>query len=169
MLGSDKNVLAEKPMCLSVEQTAQCVKLARSKKLFLMEALWSSFFPAYRRLRCQLDLLGRIRLVQASFCIGAPGVKRLAEKQLGGGAILDVGIYLIHLATMLMRGKRPTRIVAIGERNDEGVDVVAALTLQYDDGALMQLCTATTVAGTNECTIMGEQGLVQVGRESVSI
>lgn len=105
-LDAGKHVLCEKAFTLNARQAAACIDLARRRGLFLMEAMWMRFFPAMVRVRDWLrqGLIGEVRLVQADFCLHIPfdPAHRLYHPALGGGALLDMGIYPLSLATMVL-------------------------------------------------------------------
>ena len=101
-----KAVLCEKPLAMNLRETKELVELARDKGVFLMEAVWSRCLPAYRALAKELEdeKIGEVKQVIASFgeVIAAP---RMHSKELGGGTILDLGIYTIQLAQLVFGGE----------------------------------------------------------------
>ena len=112
-LNHGKAVLCEKPFAMNVSEATEMSECARSNGVFLMEAVWSHFFPAMAKVRQIIasGIIGEIRLVQSSFCYSADWDPdgRLLSPTLGGGALLDVGIYNVALAQMVFQ-KPPTRI-----------------------------------------------------------
>mgnify|MGYP003909649163 CR=1 FL=1 len=104
-LNAGKHVLCEKPFTLNAQQLAELVSLARSKNLLLMEAMWVRFLPAVVHLRTLLaeGILGEPIWLQASFHIHpvVDPADRLFDLKLGGGALLDLGIYPISFSSML--------------------------------------------------------------------
>ena len=105
-LNASKHILFEKPLTLNAHEAETCIKLARRNNLFLMEAVWMRFFSAMKQM-CQWvasGMIGDIRLIQADFCFNLPfdPTHRPYNPQLGGGALLDLGIYPLSFATMLL-------------------------------------------------------------------
>merc|ERR1719186_107868 len=121
MLEAGKHVLCEKPLCMNVKETLELEEIARAKKLFLMEAVWSRFTPAYEALRKHLaaGTVGQVKQVIVSFgqVIEAPSLHR---KDLGGGTVLDLGIYCVQVASLVFGGARPLNIVAGGHSHAGG-------------------------------------------------
>eukprot|EP00042_Codosiga_hollandica_P059021 m.899181 g.899181 ORF g.899181 m.899181 type:complete len:179 (-) comp60030_c0_seq1:5808-6344(-) len=93
-LKGGKHVLVEKPIALNAKDAAEIIAVAREKKLFLMEAMWTRLFPAVRQTveLLQSSAIGEVRLVQANIgFLANPSVSRFFDPKLGGGALLDIG------------------------------------------------------------------------------
>ncbi|KAG6599575.1 Dimeric dihydrodiol dehydrogenase [Phytophthora cinnamomi] len=158
-LNHGKHVLVEKPMAMNSKQSASLIALAREKKLFLMEGMWTRFFPSVRFVRKLIadNEIGEVRHVHAE--IGYPFPKdeaRLWKNELGGGGLLDIGIYPLAFVTMVF-GTKPAKVTSAGTLNDGGVDTHNSVTLQYSDqhfatieySILVQLSETVTISGTN--------------------
>ena len=113
------------------------VRTARETKRFVMEAIWSRFLPVYVALGRVLELqpLGRITRVEADlgFLATTNSDHRLNDPALGGGSVLDLGIYCLHFARFVLGGH--DTVTATGTLNAQGVDVDATYTLGYGNGA----------------------------------
>lgn len=170
-----KHVLVEKPFALNVRQGEAMVKAARAAGLFLMEAMWTRFLPIVaeaRRLIAE-GAIGSPRMVQADFgfrtTFNPSG--RLFDPQLGGGALLDVGVYPVALAHMVLG--EPTQVLALAEIGASGIDEQTGMLLGYPGGALALLSTAVTTNTPHEATILGTEGWIRclppwwVGQELV--
>lgn len=157
-LSHGKHVLVEKPMAMNAKQSASLIALAREKKLFLMEGMWTRFFPSTRFVRKLLadKEIGDVRHVHAE--IGYPfpeNEARLWQNELGGGGLLDIGIYPLAFTTMVF-GIKPEKVTSAGTLNDGGVDVHNSVTLQYSNqrfatieySMLAQLSESVTISGT---------------------
>jgi predicted dehydrogenase len=147
-LQAGKHVLCEKPFAVNHAQAARMADAARSSSRFLMEAIWSRFLPAYVELRRLVadGAIGDVRLVDASFGFAAPADPRhrLFDLALGGGALLDVGLYPVQLAHMLLGP--PDDVRAAAQLGATGADEQSAVLLQYADGPLaVALASITTV------------------------
>ena len=153
-----KAVLCEKPLAMNLKETKELVTLARANGVFLMEAVWSRCLPAYRALAKELEegKIGEVKQVIASFgeVIGAP---RMHSKELGGGTILDLGIYTIQLAQLVFGGEEPL-VVGAGHQGEDGCDV----TLIYTKGRTATLVTHSRVQLPNNATIIGTKGTITV-------
>ncbi|GAB6019433.1 hypothetical protein CHUAL_001014 [Chamberlinius hualienensis] len=165
MLENGKHVLCEKTLCMNVEDTKELVKIAREKKLFLMEGIWSRCFPVYQKLQELIadGSLGQIVQVNATFGKPLTHVPRIVEKQLGGGVLFDIGIYLAQIATLVLGGgRKPTNIKAVGEVNEDSVDLSAIIAMSYEDGSMASLnCTVKTPL-KNNAFVVGTKGIVEI-------
>ncbi|GMF13239.1 unnamed protein product [Phytophthora lilii] len=157
-LNHGKHVLVEKPMGMNAKQSASLIAFAKKKKLFLMEGMWTRFFPSIRFVRKLLadNEIGEVRHVHAE--IGYPFPKdeaRLWNNELGGGGLLDIGIYPLAFVTMVF-GTNPEKVSSAGTLNDGGVDVHNSVTRKYSNerfasieySMLVQLSETVTISGT---------------------
>jgi predicted dehydrogenase len=161
-LDAGKHVLCEKPLALNAWQAARMVAAARERRLFLMEAVWSRFLPAYRILG---DLvaegrIGRPLLVESDIGYRMPVLPehRLFDSGLAGGATLDVGTYPFQLATLLLGP--PTRVSATGAVGATGVDEVVAFTSHHRGGGVASGKAAIRVGLACTARISGEDGWI---------
>ena len=162
LLNAGIPVLCEKPFGMDAGQVNQMVETARNKNVFLMEALWSRFMPAILKAHelIQSGAIGRVRMVRANFGFPAPfsPETRLFNKALGGGGLLDIGIYPLFLS-YLMLGK-PTHIRAAATFGPTGVDEQCGMTLTYADGAIAILDSTLLVETDMVGMIYGETGTI---------
>ena len=89
-IAAGKNIVCEKTMCLNAEQTEEVYELAKTAKVFIMEALWSRFMPVYKKLKEIIDsgAIGTVRFAQATFGYPIIGIERILKPEMGGGALL---------------------------------------------------------------------------------
>ncbi|MFG1966436.1 Gfo/Idh/MocA family protein [Nonomuraea sp. NPDC049028] len=132
-IAAGKAVLCEKPLAASVADAERMVQLARDAGVFLMEAMWTRFNPLIQRVAGD-PRFGEIRSVQASFGFKAPydPAHRLWAPELGGGALLDLGVYSFGLAQLLLG--MPSRMHVTGSLAPSGVDAEAGGVLVYPGG-----------------------------------
>lgn len=160
-LEGGKAVLCEKPMALNTPQCEHMIACARENNRFLMEAMWMRFFPAIRALRDRIAAgeLGEICFLRADFCFHEPysDESRLFDPNLGGGALLDVGIYPLALADFLF-GAAPTRCASLAQLAPNGVDAQNAMALEYPGGALALLGSSFCADIPEEAAIGGTRG-----------
>jgi predicted dehydrogenase len=163
-LSAGKHVLCEKAFTLNARQAEDCISLARDKQLFLMEAMWTRFFPAMTQVRTWLDegVIGRVRLVQADFCFIVPynPQHRIYNPALGGGALLDIGIYPISLASMVLG--LPKKIKSQAHICPTGVDELDTVMFGYDNGASALLACSVRIHKPKEAFIVGDQGYIKI-------
>ena len=159
-----KAVLCEKPFTVNAKEAEEVVALARAKDLFLMEAMWSRFFPAMAHVRKLIadGVIGEVRMLQADFGFRA-GVNpdsRLFSPALAGGGLLDVGIYTLSLASMLFG--TPTQVTGVAQMGETGVDEQAAMALLYYGGRIASLTTGVRINTPHEAQILGTDGSIKL-------
>jgi predicted dehydrogenase len=163
-LQAGKPVLCEKPFTLNAVEAAEVMRAARERGLFLMEAMWTRFLPAIVRFRSLLaeGVLGEPQMLAADFGLReAPHPRRrLIDPALGGGALLDLGVYTVSLASMIFG--EPARIASLAELGPTGVDEQAGILLGYGRGRLAILFTAIMTRTPTEATLMGTQGFLRI-------
>ncbi|GLW10518.1 oxidoreductase [Microtetraspora sp. NBRC 13810] len=158
-IAAGRAVLCEKPLTTTVADAERMVKLARDAGVFLMEGMWMRFNPLVRRLADLVasEEFGRPRSVSASFGFALPydaaAVHRLWDPALGGGALLDLGIYPLALAQLLLG--EPEGMTVTGGVGESGVDAEAALLLTYPGGARALLETSLVSPMANTATVVG--------------
>ncbi|XP_075977784.1 trans-1,2-dihydrobenzene-1,2-diol dehydrogenase-like [Anticarsia gemmatalis] len=157
-LENGKHVLCEKPFTLNLKQSESLIKLAKQKNLFLMEAIWSRFSPAYIDLEKDIAAgeLGDVKFVEGNFGIVCDA-ERMSKKELGGGAILDIGIYLLHLAQFVFKDE-PSKVTVSGSLYPSGVDESETIILDYPGGRRAVLNIQSRLALHNKATIYGTKG-----------
>lgn len=122
MLEAGKHVLVEKSFTATSKAARELINLARAKKLFLMEAIWSRFNPVYTLLmeKIKTKALGDVVSVNATFGLDLTNVERLIKKSAGGGTALDLGVYTLNLIQVAVDNKKPEQILAAGHLNEDG-------------------------------------------------
>lgn len=136
-----KAVLCEKPFAMNSTEAKEMINLAREKNIFLMEALWTMFLPHFNYVLEKINSgqYGKIRSVKADFGFPAEFDKngRLFNKALGGGSLLDIGIYPVFLTYSLL-GK-PENIKARAEFSETGIDSQCEIEFLYPKGVTAEL------------------------------
>ena len=159
-----KAMLCEKPLALNLAQAQLIANAARLHKVFCMEAMWTRFIPAVQEAKRSIDAgkIGPVRLIQGNFAYPAQRRRdrRLFDFEMGGGALLDRGIYLISLAQHLLGV--PDSIRGTTVLGATGVDEQSCYQLTFAGGALADLASSLLVRGTNEIVISGDGGLVRL-------
>jgi predicted dehydrogenase len=162
-----KAVLCEKPLTINAREAAELIDYARQHRLFLMQAMWTRFLPIIGRLRELLaaGVIGAVRLVHADFSFRADfdPRHRLFDPALGGGALLDAGIYPLSMASMILG--RPVAISSQAHLGSTGVDEQSAAVLRYAEGQLAVLTMATRTAGPQVVVVRGTEGYITLPPE----
>jgi predicted dehydrogenase len=163
-LRAGKALLVEKAFTATVAGATEVVELARSSGVFAMEAMWTRFQPAVVRMRELIaeGAIGEIRSVQADLGVQREfdPSDRLFARELGGGALLDLGVYVVSFAQMLLGA--PDSVTAVGSRFPTGVDAEAALLLGYADGRSATLTTSLRNGLPGSARVFGTAGWIDV-------
>jgi len=164
VLNAGKHALVEKPFTLNAAEARQVVDLAASKNLVVLEAMWTRWLPHVLRLREILaaGTIGDVRTVIADHNQKLPSdpKHRINAPELGGGALLDLGIYPVSFAWDVLG--EPQTIAAISSPTATGVDRQTAILFGYADGQQAVLHTALDTAGPNTASIIGTDGWIAV-------
>jgi len=163
-LRAGKSVLCEKPFAINAKETEEMIDLARQRGPFLMEAMWTRFLPAIVKLREILaeKTIGEVRMLIADFGFRSElnPKSRIFDPSLGGGALLDVGIYTVSLASMVFGN--PSRITGMAHIGETGVDEQSAVILGYEKGELALLASAARTTTPHVAHLLGTEGRITV-------
>ena len=163
-LNAGKHVLVEKPFAMNARQTREMIDLAHQKGLFLMEAMWTRYLPAMVQVRKWIaeGEIGDVELVRAHFSFAANfnPRSRLYAPELGGGALLDAGIYPISFAHMVLG--TPNMISSTAALGKTGTDDHSAYLLGYEGGKTALLSSGVNLAIPVEAEVFGAKGYIKV-------
>uniref|UniRef100_A0A8C1NRT7 Trans-1,2-dihydrobenzene-1,2-diol dehydrogenase n=2 Tax=Cyprinus carpio TaxID=7962 RepID=A0A8C1NRT7_CYPCA len=163
-MNAQKNVLCEKPLAMNLKEVQELIASAQKNHVFLMEAVWTRFFPVSVEISRLLSRgeVGEVKVVRAEFGAPLTHVPRAVRKDLGGGALLDIGVYCLQFVLMVFNGEKPESIQATGVCLDTGVDEAMVVTLKFS-GHRLAVCTCTITAELpNEAVIVGTKGTIKV-------
>ncbi len=163
-LEAGKAVLCEKPMAMNREEAQRMADAARMHRAFLMEALWTRFLPPTLQVLEWLEqgVIGKIQAVKADFGFEASfhPQSRLFDPALGGGALLDIGIYPAFLALLVLG--IPQHIRAAASWGPTGVDEDTGIVFQYRNGAMAHLHANIRYETATEAFLYGELGRIHM-------
>jgi predicted dehydrogenase len=158
-----KHVLCEKSFTVNAAQAAELIALAREKRLFIMEAFWTKFLPAYGLLAGELagGAVGEVTHFRAQYGFAPTGARyvRKFDPALAGGALLDIGVYALGVAAMVL-GYRPAALYSRAVMGEYGTDMFDSMMLEYDSGATAHLITTIGSVIPTEAAIFGTQGRI---------
>ncbi|MCL4506822.1 MAG: Gfo/Idh/MocA family oxidoreductase [Chloroflexi bacterium] len=161
-----KAVICEKPFTINAAEAAELITYARQHNLFLLEAMWTRFLPVMAKVRELLSrkAIGDVRAVTADFGFRTNfnPQSRLFAPALGGGALLDVGVYVISFASMVLGPKPPVRVVSLAQLGETGVDEQGSYVLDYGNGVLANLFAAVRTQSAQEAVILGTEGRIRI-------
>lgn len=162
-LNHGKHVLCEKPFMINAHQAREAVALAREKNLLLAEAIWTRYLPMRKTLDDLLanDAIGEISTLTASLGYTRHYVERMHKPEVGGGAMLDLGIYVLNFACMVL-GSQVARVEAMSVFNDRGVDVRDNIALVFESEKMASLCITFLATMDRAGHIHGRDGYIKV-------
>ena len=163
-LRNNKSVLCEKPMGMDSYQVKTMIKEARSRNLFLMEALWTRFIPATEKLieLLQKNSIGKLQYVEADFGFKAEfdPKSRVFNKSLGGGSLMDIGIYPIYLSLLTLGF--PKHVNAEARMAETGVDSYCSMLFAYENGTKAILESSVEADTPTSAHIYGSKGHIKL-------
>lgn len=163
-LNHGKAVFCEKAFAINSNQAREMVDLARNKNLFLMEALWTRFLPHFIKVREMINdgMLGELKGVVANFGFLSSQTpdQRHFNPALGGGSLLDIGIYNVFLAQTLL-GK-PDEIIASMTPASTGVDEQCAIIFKYQNGRMATLFSSFASNLETDADVFGTKGRIRL-------
>lgn len=161
-INAGKHVLVEKPFAMSQLEAQAIQEAAKENNVFAMEAMWTRFLPSHIELQKVVEsgVLGDIRLLTAHHEQLLTHVERLQDPAVGGGAMLDLGIYPLSFAYRILG--TPKAIHANGKLTDRGVDEWAAVSLEYETGAGALLTTCMSARSSSTAQIVGTKARLEL-------
>jgi len=163
-LSHGKAVLCEKPLALSARQVSEMINAARTHHAFLMEAMWTRFLPLTEEITRLIGegQIGDLRYIRADFGFLAPFNPdgRLYDLRLGGGSLLDIGIYPLFLCLHLLGD--PEKITAAGHLAPTGADDTCHAILQFSEGRSAVISSNLTCQTSITAEIAGTHGSIQI-------
>lgn len=165
-IAAGKHVLVEKPMTLNAEQTTQIVQAARAAGVFVMEAMWSRLLPVGNVIAQVIaeELLGQVLSIHADFAstFEVDYSSRAYDPALGGGALLDMGVYPVALCAMVSPAHKVLH--AAGRMTPTGVDATLTSVIANQDGSIASIFTSIETASPQRAWISGTKATLEVER-----
>jgi predicted dehydrogenase len=165
-LNAKKAVLCEKPSAINAGELREIIRAAHENNCFFMEAVWNRFTPPMCKVREWLSqsLIGEVKMVQANFGFNSPynPQSRLFNPKLGGGSLLDAGIYPLSLVSMVFGGIKPEDVKSQLYFGETGVDEEAFVILSYGGARLAFAASAISTQMINDAWIYGSSGKIYI-------
>jgi len=157
-------VLCEKPLAINSTEVKKMITKSQEKRVFLTEAMWTAFLPSIKKIKEVINegLIGKVELIRADFGTRADNdpKKRWFNPDLGGGSLLDVGIYPAYLATEILG--RPDKIKALASMVRTGVDENCGFVFHYKEGQIASLYSSIVVKTATDAMITGNKGSIYI-------
>jgi len=163
-LNAGKAVICEKPFALNTKEVEEMIQVATEKNVFLMEAMWTRYLPSINKANEWLteNKIGKTRMFQGDFGFKSETEEDIRfNRTLGGGALLDVGIYPISIVSMFF-GMQPEHIEARAALTKEGVDESIWMQLEYPNGKMAHLSASINLCTPKNAYIIGEKGYIHM-------
>lgn len=162
-LSAGKHVICEKAFMLNEKESRQAFDYAEEKKLLLTEAMWVRYMPMRRKLAEVIasNVIGEPRMLTANLGYNISAKERINLPELGGGALLDLGVYVLNFASMAF-GNDITDIASICTFNNLGMDMQDSITLRYKDGKMAVLNATALGVSDRSGVIYGTKGYIVV-------
>lgn len=162
-LGHGKPVICEKPFTLNAAQAREVQDYAKARNLLAAEAIWTRYMPSRDLLRQAVEsgVVGRVHTLSANLFYNTAYKERLTSLELGGGALLDVGVYTLNFAVMAF-GKDIQRMESAVQMHPSGVDTMNNITLFFRDGRTAMLSSGMCCRSDRRGVLYGEKGYIVV-------
>lgn len=164
-LQAGKPVLCEKPFTLDADQLADLIAVARANSVFLMEAMWIRWLPIIVKLREVMaqQVIGEPRLLKASFHaqLSMDPEGRIYNLAMGGGSLLDLGIYLISFASLIF-GQQPAEIASIAHIGKTSIDEHFAAVFRYNSAAMALMSAGVDGLYRDDISVHGSAGSIRL-------
>lgn len=155
-------VLCEKPLALNAKEAGKLIDAARQQKVFLMEGMWIRFLPSILKVKELIEkkAIGNIKNIIADMSYVAPRDQsnRFYNPQLGGGSLLDLGIYPVYLSLLIFG--IPHEIKAVAKLNGNKIDESCTLSFQYNEGQFALLASSIKTDTSRTAQIRGDKGKI---------
>ncbi len=162
-IAAKKAILCEKAFCVNTSQATEVLALAKKENVLVAEAIWTRYMPSRNQVieLIESGIIGRVSMVSANLCYPIQHIDRIVNPQLAGGSLLDVGVYPINFAAMVL-GYDIKQIFAHATYTPTKVDKAVTMTFVYEDDRVASLyCGMEGISDRAGC-ITGEKGYIQV-------
>lgn len=160
----NKNILCEKAFTVNEAEALEVLTAAKEKGVFVCEAIWTRYMPARKLINDIIasDKIGRVTSVTANLGYQISDKERIKNPKLGGGALLDIGIYPLNFALMAREGVAVKAITGVCTKADTGVDLQDSITLAFEDGSIATIFADAEVTSDRRGYIYGTKGYIEV-------
>lgn len=158
-----KAVLCEKPFTLNAQQAQEIFRLAQENDVFVAEAMWIRYLPFYDQIQTVMasNVIGDPIMLTANLSYNVENIARMTDRDLGGGALMDLGVYALNFASMIF-GDDIQRISASSTLTQTGVDESDSITLVYNDGKMAALNCSMSCIGDRRGVVQGTRGFIVI-------
>lgn len=158
-----KPVLCEKAFTVNAGQAQELIKISQEKKVFLAEAIWTRYQPMRKMISDEIssNIIGKPLMISANLCYPNIALERMFKPELAGGALLDLGVYVLNFADMFF-GYDIKNISSHCIKYHTGIDAQETITIEYNDGRIAVLWSSLLVKSDRQGIISGTDGYIVV-------
>lgn len=162
-LEAGKHVICEKPITVNAEQARQLFLIAKNKNLLLTEAMWTRYMPSRKIISdiIKSEVIGDISSMVANIGYNLTEIERIWEPNFAGGALLDIGIYTIHLARMIF-DEKIKYINSSTEKTEKDIDYIDNIIIHFEGGKVASLHANVSAILDLEASIFGTKGYIKI-------
>ena len=159
----NKPVLCEKAFTVNTPQAEELIRIANERKVFLAEAIWTRYQPMRQMINEVINsgVIGKLQMLSANLCYPNIALQRMYDPALAGGALLDLGVYVLNFADMFF-GDDIKSISSHCIKYPTGVDIQESITIEYNDGRIAVLWSSQLAKSDRQGIISGTDGFVIV-------
>lgn len=162
-LEHQKHVLCEKSFTVNAKQAREVLQMAERKGLLLTEAIWTRYIPSRKMLNDIIEsgVIGKATSLTGNLGYVLGDVTRMVEPSLAGGALLDVGVYMVNFAMMVF-GNKISKVTSCAVMSEKGVDYSDSITMIFEDGEMAVMHSSMLSALNRRASIFGDKGYIEV-------
>ncbi|HIV98633.1 MAG TPA: Gfo/Idh/MocA family oxidoreductase [Candidatus Ornithospirochaeta avicola] len=160
-LESGRNVLSEKAFTVNRREAEEVFALAEKKGLYAAEAIWTRYMPFRKTLLDYMKKIGKASSISASLGYKVEQKERIMRPELGGGAMLDLGVYPINFALMALEDEKITEVSGLSYNNDLGADITDTLLFKTESGVCVSITADSRTNSDRKAQIYGEYGYIE--------
>ncbi len=160
-INKGKNVLCEKAFTINRKEAEEVFAAAKAKGVLVAEAIWTRYMPSLDLIKSLMTKIGTITSISANLGYKISQVERIKDPQMGGGALLDIGVYPINFALMV-HPQILSGISGLCVKAESGVDIKDSISLRFSDGVMATLFADATTISTRRGYIYGTEGFIEV-------
>ena len=159
-----KNILAEKAFCINAKEAEKVFTLAAKKHLYVAEAIWTRYMPSRKMIRDIIESgrIGRVTSLTANLGYKIIHKPRIYDPALGGGALMDIGVYPLNFVLMAMEGDTIKSLSGLAEKSEKGVDLRNTINIAFESGAVASIFSDAECVSDRRGMIYGTEGSIEV-------
>ena len=156
-----KNILCEKAFTINKKEAEEVFVAAKAKGVLVAEAIWTRYMPSLDLIKSLMTKIGTITSISVNLGYKISQVERINDPKMGGGALLDLGVYPINFALMV-HPEILSGISGLCVKAESGVDIKDSISLRFSDGVMATLFTDATTTTNRRGYIYGTEGYIEV-------